>query len=283
MHELKIMHRDIKAENIVLIDTPNTLENVKIIDFGMAKAIRLMGTETEVVGSPHYVAPEVLNESYNNKCDLWSIGVLTYFMLTGEPPFDDEDEDVLMEKIKNEELKINPKLFKGISLNAKEFVMSLLKKNPSERPSATNALKHDWFKHQSEIKVDEDQTRNALANLKNYKKKKSLGIATMNYIGSQVLSSKQCVELTKVFRSLDKNQNGMLNKSEVRQGYEMFGMVIDDDQLEKLFLAVDTAKNGHINYTEFLIAASEQDNLMCTNNLEAAFAKFSDENGFIRA
>lgn len=59
----------------------------------------------------------------------------------------------------------------------------------------------------------------------------------------------------------------------------MFGIDIDDKELTKLFAAVDTAKNGFINYTEFLIAATEQDNLMCTNNLEAAFKKFSNDEG----
>ena len=86
LHDLNIAHRDLKLENILLSD--NT-ENIKLIDFGLSKCLpENTHTMTTRLGTPYYVSPEVLNGSYDKRCDLWSIGVITYFLLTGQPPFE---------------------------------------------------------------------------------------------------------------------------------------------------------------------------------------------------
>jgi calcium-dependent protein kinase len=85
-HDLNVVHRDLKPEN-VLIDKElnNTL---KIIDFGTSIEIQENETLTNTHGTSYYIAPEVLNKKYNKKCDVWSVGVILYILLSGKPPFD---------------------------------------------------------------------------------------------------------------------------------------------------------------------------------------------------
>lgn len=85
LHSKKIVHRDLKLEN-VLLDQKSKFDQIKIVDFGTSTFVKVAKMEDKV-GSPYYIAPEVLNKSYTSKCDLWSLGVITYLLLAGEPPF----------------------------------------------------------------------------------------------------------------------------------------------------------------------------------------------------
>lgn len=97
-HDLKIVHRDIKPEN-VLVDTElnNTL---KIIDFGISIKMKDNEKLSDVKGTSYYIAPEVFEKNYNEKCDVWSIGVIMYILLAGEPPFNGKDDKVIERKVK---------------------------------------------------------------------------------------------------------------------------------------------------------------------------------------
>ena len=98
---------------------------------------------TEKLGTPFYVAPEVLKGKYNEKCDLWSIGVMTYMMLCGKPPFFGSTDQILA-LIKKGEWSFNNN-FKNVSDSAKDFITQSLNMDPDSRPSAEEALKHEWF------------------------------------------------------------------------------------------------------------------------------------------
>lgn len=94
----------------------------------------------ELVGSPYYVAPEVLKGNYGAKCDVWSTGVLCYFSLAGSPPFDGEDDVEIMENIKKGNFLFDPSVMATISPQGQDFIKSLLEMDPSKRPSASEAL-----------------------------------------------------------------------------------------------------------------------------------------------
>lgn len=93
MHAVGIVHRDLKPDNLLYSDKSEDAV-IKIIDFGLSKKIVKPSSLHSLVGTPYYVAPEVLNEdiNYGRACDLWSIGVMVYVMLVGYPPFDGEDK-----------------------------------------------------------------------------------------------------------------------------------------------------------------------------------------------
>ena len=111
MHNLNIAHRDLKPENVLFTTSKN---DIKLIDFGMSKlmpkeACRFMNTK---LGTPYYVAPEVLDGHYDKQCDLWAIGVITYVLLAGEPPFNGENAAAVFKKIKTTDYEFTNEVWK---------------------------------------------------------------------------------------------------------------------------------------------------------------------------
>ena len=100
-HSRGVVHRDLKPENI-LIDSVSKDGKIliKVIDFGAALFISPNGKITELLGTPYYIAPEVLFGNYNEKCDIWSIGVILYILLSGSPPFNGNSDDDIMNSVK---------------------------------------------------------------------------------------------------------------------------------------------------------------------------------------
>jgi calcium-dependent protein kinase len=150
-HEHNIVHRDLKAENILLLNEQDN--TVKIIDFGLATFLESKECFTESVGTVYYAAPEVMTEpvQYDEKADIWSIGVIAFILLAeGTPPFLGDSESGTIELVKNEELHFPTQDWAYVSQEAKEFCSLLLQKDPKKRPSAKEALQHAWLK-QNEI------------------------------------------------------------------------------------------------------------------------------------
>jgi calcium-dependent protein kinase len=99
LHEKGICHRDIKPENLIYSNRDKDGE-LKLIDFGLSRFLKEDEKMFEKVGTPYYVAPEVLHGNYDKRCDLWSIGVITYIILCGYPPFHGSNNAEIFERIK---------------------------------------------------------------------------------------------------------------------------------------------------------------------------------------
>lgn len=153
----------------------------------------------------------------------------------------------------------------------------------TKRPSAEQALQHVWICDHSKIEVNETATKDALDHLKHFHKNNTLKSATFAYIGSQLLSREEKESLAKVFKALDKNGDGKLSKEEVRDGYlAHYGKLISDDEVDKMFSAVDTDNSGYIDYTEFVVASINEKKLLSHDKLKAAFRIFDkDHSGSI--
>jgi calcium/calmodulin-dependent protein kinase I len=147
LHSLGIAHRDLKPENLLLA-SPDANADIKIADFGLSK---IMGPEahmqmTTACGTPGYVAPEVLKcEGYGKSVDLWSAGVIMYILLCGFPPFYEESNALLFEKIMGGKYSFPAPYWTNISPAAKDLVRALLTVDPSKRIPLDKALKHPWI------------------------------------------------------------------------------------------------------------------------------------------
>jgi serine/threonine protein kinase len=144
LHQCGIVHRDIKAENILFEGGQPILA-----DFGLAEFCKLNETTlTEFCGTPGTTAPEIIrNESYGSKCDIYSLGILTYFLLAGYRPFDWTTEPrEEMEAILQNKFCYPEESFADISLEAQDFINRCMFLEPNERPSAEEALQHPWLK-----------------------------------------------------------------------------------------------------------------------------------------
>jgi len=147
LHIRGIVHRDLKPENLLLRD-PDSITEVKIADFGLSKVVgtKFSSLMLTACGTPSYVAPEVLSAiGYDKEVDLWSIGVITYILLCGFPPFYNESLNKLFEEILSAEYDYPEEYWSHISNEAKDFVSKLLVVDPSQRLTAAQALQHVWI------------------------------------------------------------------------------------------------------------------------------------------
>ena len=145
LNSLGILHRDIKAENIILVKG-NDGPFVKLLDFGFATFDLKNSLNIIHCGTLGYSAPEILKkEPYGKSIDMWSIGILAFAMVTGKIPIYDSDHRVVISKTVNLEIDYMSERWKDISFDCMDFVQNLLKKVPDERLGIQQALAHPWF------------------------------------------------------------------------------------------------------------------------------------------
>ncbi|XP_037544549.1 myosin light chain kinase, smooth muscle [Nematolebias whitei] len=144
MHQQNIVHLDLKPENIVCVDTTGT--SIKIIDFGLASRLDRSAPLKVLHGTPEFVAPEVINyEPVSLATDLWSIGVICYILLSGESPFQGSCESETLALVTAAQWEFDDESFQDITEEAKDFIGSLLNKDPRKRMSCEEGLAHPWM------------------------------------------------------------------------------------------------------------------------------------------
>jgi len=145
LHSRNICHRDLKLENWVLESGKDVWSPLKLIDFGLSTHFTPGHRLARVVGSSYYVAPEVLKKSYTEACDLWSLGVIVYMLLSGAPPFYGKNDEAIKASIVQGEYTFPHELFRDVSDEAMAFVSTLLSYNIEYRYTAEQALTHPWL------------------------------------------------------------------------------------------------------------------------------------------
>jgi calcium-dependent protein kinase len=286
-HSLGIVHRDLKPENI-LYESKSKLSEVKIIDFGLSQQSITDDDLNSIVGSPFYVAPEVLDGKYDSKCDLWSIGVITYCLLSGTPPFFSKDKEALFKMIRKDSVKFNKKIWESTSEQAKDFIKYILNKNHKKRPNARKALQHKWF----ENILKEDTNLNhldvgILNSLRNFQEPRQLTKSVLTFIVKK-LKNTEINQLNKSFNILDKDKSGFIDIEQLQKAFEFCNIKIDDEELKEIFHRCAFSKYKSkdniekINYTAFIAAAMDRKNLINRNLLWEVFKNFdSDSKGYI--
>ncbi|KAI0783276.1 Pkinase-domain-containing protein [Abortiporus biennis] len=148
IHECGIVHRDLKPENL-LFRTKKEDADIMIADFGLSRVIEeeKLQVLTEICGTPGYMAPEIFKKTGHGKpVDVWAMGVITYFLLCGYTPFDRDTQQQEMEAIIAGDYKFEPaEYWANVSDTAKDFVKQCLTVDPTNRPTAEEALKHKWL------------------------------------------------------------------------------------------------------------------------------------------
>jgi len=170
-HSKGVIHRDVKPDNLMFVDAD--CKHLKLIDFGFAKLFAPQDCKIqEVLGSPIYMAPEICDKvEYDAKADIWSAGIVTYLLLSGEVPYDISEATDLAKLF----VQIRKKVFtldtlKGeawdeISPEAKKFCISMLNKDPKLRPTAETLLKDPWLENARVGPIGKDKAKNLLGNM----------------------------------------------------------------------------------------------------------------------
>ena len=278
-HSLNIAHRDIKPENILVTDDGD----VKLIDFGLSKQVKNKKMKT-IVGTPYYIAPEVLQGKYGLKCDIWSLGVILYILLSGYLPFGGSNAAEVFEKVTSGEYTFNQKEWKFVSPEAKELIENMLQVDVKKRYNADQWLKQKWFEVASEIKNNEEKDPldpNLLINLLEFKGSSRLRKAAMNLF-VKTLNSVETEALREQFEALDEDHTGQIDASELSNALKKSNLNISDEQINSVIKEIDSAGKNMINYTDFLAATLTTRKLLNENRLMMLFKEFdTDDNGFI--
>ena len=287
LHEHNITHRDLKPENILIskkeIDLLDDEEYfwVKIIDFGTAKIFENNKNEDSVVGSPYYIAPEVLNKDYNEKCDTWSIGVILYMFLVGKPPFDGANSFEIINSIKTKNYdENNPKLLTH-SEEVRDLIKHLLEKDTNKRFSAKEAINHAWFKKFNGRKLfgnfKEKDIQPYIDNLFNYTFSSKIQQLVIAFLVHNLPLTESSNNIIKMYRYFNTSGNCGLTKEELINGLNKYREKNEvEEKVDNIFLLLDGDKNGHIECEEFLRACIDKKEILNDEYLKYAF-KFLDK------
>ena len=284
LHGCGILHRDLKPENILLEEAGDVM-NIKLMDFSAATYLSKDSFLRGASGTAYYIAPEVLTGEYNEKCDMWSCGVIIYILLSGYPPFNGQSDREITEKVKLGVYDFPEESWASISAVARDLIQKLLCP-AADRLSAEQALAHEWLARYGLLQQPEVEVIHAaMENLRNFHNTNKLRDAVHTFITTQCISGQATKQLRAVFRTIDINGDGKLSKEELLKHYELcMGANHAQEEVEKIMGEVDTDNNGFIDYSEFMKAALSQRTVMSSENLRRAFDLFDkDGNGSISA
>ena len=280
-HKNGIIHRDLKPENILLEEEEEATKEyftIKVIDFGTSGKIKKGQKCKDVIGTPFYIAPEVLNNKYDEKCDLWSCGVILYMMLSSEPPFDGDDDNEIYNKILTTDVQFNQQEWENISDDAKDLIKKLLTKNYKDRLSAVESLQHPWIQNIDNQKINfiSIETLNQIVtNLYRYSAVQILQQASIAFIVHNLISREMTKELRKCFIQFDTNGDGRLDKKELINGLKMVDTKNDlEQEVDRVMKIIDVDGNGFIEYEEFLRASLDKNKILTSENVHIVFQLF---------
>ena len=288
LHSKGIIHRDLKLENFLFSSSAQDSE-LKMIDFGLSKHFRYGEIHQEAVGTPYTVAPEVIRGRYDERCDIWAIGVIAFLLLSGDPPFGgcggSESLMTVRANILNGSFEFEPaEIWDLVSPTAKEFINTLLVTNPKLRPTATVAQNLTWLEewaHRS--KTDSDNILNpnvvrALVNFKEFSDMRKLLCEVLSF----TLLPEQIKDLRKEFETLDIDGSGEISLLSLKQvlvtnaGAGSLG-ALTEEEVEDIFNAMRVKKTEtRIRWHEFIAAGLSQCEVD-DRNLRLAFDRLDND------
>ncbi|XP_010518657.1 PREDICTED: calcium-dependent protein kinase 20-like [Tarenaya hassleriana] len=278
-HSLGVMHRDLKPENFLFVNGEEEAA-LKMIDFGLSVFFKPGETFTDVVGSPYYVAPEVLRKHYSHECDVWSAGVIVYILLSGVPPFWDETEQGIFEQVLKGELDFISEPWPSVSESAKDLVRRMLIRDPKKRITAHEVLCHPWVRVDGNA-PDKPLHSAVLSRLNQFSAMNKLKKIAIKIIADS-LSEEEIAGLKQMFKMIDTDNSGHITLQELKNGLERVGANLQDSEIAGLMQAADIDNSGTIDYGEFIAAMVNLNKIQKEDHLFTAFSYFDkDGSGYI--
>ena len=332
LHANRVFHGDIKLENIMLYKTSRkcvkrftvinkdlnsnvnlqkeiddnlgnndyvedmSIYEIKLIDFGCSKFLnkKKHNKLSGIVGTSMYCSPEVIDNSYDEKSDEWSCGVLMYILLCGYWPFEGETEEEIFKNIKNYNIDFDTYELKQVSDNCKDLMKKLLNPDKQNRITAFEALKHPFFTQKlNPMKILTKHKDLSILN-KFFKLKKYPSIlhkVVVAYCCFNFIDKEEERKLNELFRYLDQKKQKKLTLDDFKRGFKEAKISVSSFELKNIMNLLDTDGNNLIEYQEFLRALCNKDDLLNDQNLRAVFdiidkdkkgyANINDINNFI--
>lgn len=288
VHTQKLAHRDLKLENFIF-ENKEEHSPLKLIDFGLSHMANKSGIHKmkSVVGTPYYIAPEILKtqhnkgKTYDERCDVWSLGVLLYMLLSGTPPFGGNDDRGIMESVLKDEVRLRGHPWDEISEDAKDVVMKCLTMDPARRIHTSELMKHPWMERRHNTSKHDNSAvalKGVASSLSNFRGLSKFKKTAVNLIAFTMTPDK-IRELKEAFMACDDNGDGVISYAEFKKGMEGH---IPPSEIEDVFHSIDTDGGGTIEYSEFLAAAISKETYMRTDKLRSAWDQLDeDHNGYL--
>ncbi|XP_039123875.1 calcium-dependent protein kinase 26-like [Dioscorea cayenensis subsp. rotundata] len=278
-HSLGVMHRDLKPENFLLVNKDDDL-SLKAIDFGLSVFFKPGQVFTDVVGSPYYVAPEVLRKKYGPEADVWTAGVILYILLSGVPPFWAETQQGIFDAVLKGVLDFDSDPWPLISDSAKDLIRKMLCPRPCDRLKAHEVLCHPWI-CENGVAPDRALDSAVLSRLKQFSAMNKLKKMALRVI-AESLSEEEIAGLKEMFQAMDTDNSGAITFDELKEGLRKYGSNLKESEIRDLMNAADVDKSGTIDYGEFIAATLHINKLEREEHLAAAFSYFDkDGSGYI--
>jgi len=286
-HGKRIAHRDLKPENL-LLQSPSNDRDLKIADFGFAKRCPSTNCLTTQCGTPGYVAPEILEGvPYGTQSDMWSLGVISYILLGGYPPFIENNQRELFRKIRRGNYEFHEEYWGSVSPDAKNLISSLLTVDPTKRLTAKQALRSPWITGSDEKLAGYDLGAN-LEEFKKFNAKRKFKAAVKGVIATNMmktfvggakatslerkLTEEDIADLKETFRMFDKDGGGTISMAELKGVMERLGTKVSDKELREIISTVDENNDGEIDMSEFITMMKKMPEKK--NELREAFKTF---------
>ncbi|KAJ8533074.1 hypothetical protein K7X08_015963 [Anisodus acutangulus] len=277
-HKHGVIHRDLKPENFLFA---NKKENspLKAIDFGLSIFFKPGEKFSEIVGSPYYMAPEVLKRNYGPEIDVWSAGVILYILLCGVPPFWAESEQGVAQAILRGAIDFKREPWPSISEGAKNLVRQMLEPDPKLRLTAKQVLEHPWIQNAKKAPNvplgDVVKSRLKQFSLMNRFKRKALRVI------ADFLSNEEVGDLKETFNKIDTDNDGIVSVEELNAGLQKNSQLAESE-VQMLIEAIDTNGKGTLDYGEFIAVSLHLQRMAHDEHLHKAFSYFDkDGNGYI--
>jgi calcium-dependent protein kinase len=281
LHARGIVHRDIKPDNFLFANT-SADSDLKLIDFGLSNKFgnKFKKMET-IVGTPSYIAPEVIKGSYDDKCDLWSAGVIMFVLLSGKLPFLGSNNVEVLTRVQEGKYSFDSEVWDPVSAQAKDLLTKLLVKAPSSRLSAREALEHPWFSSsQAPVQLLKPEI---LSCLRKYKARSAFQKEALNVLVRR-LNRLEVEDLGMAFEALDRDNTGLVTTEQLKSVLEEAGCSLVQQEIAGIMKNVDFSGDGCIEYSEFIAATigslfklEEEEVWMCFKHFD------TDHTGFITA
>ncbi|GLT64607.1 hypothetical protein SLA2020_370890 [Shorea laevis] len=278
-HRHGVMHRDLKPENFLFANKKEAAP-LKAIDFGLSVFFKPGERFTEIVGSPYYMAPEVLKRNYGEEVDVWSAGVILYILLCGVPPFWADTEQGVAQAIIRSVINFKRDPWPKLSENAKDLVKKMLDPDPSRRLTAQQVLDHPWLQN-AEKGLDVSLGESVKARLKQFSVMNKLKKRALRVIAEH-LSVEEVAGIKEKFKMMDTGNKGKIDTDDLRVGLQKLGQNVPDADIQILMEAGDGDRDGYLDYREFCVISIYLRKIGIDEHLKKAFEFFDqNESGYI--
>jgi len=281
-HAQSVMHKDLKLQNVMVIcdanGRPRNPTHCVVLDFGFAEVFTPHRRDYVPSGSPMFCAPEVFRRNFSNKCDVWSVGVMAYCLMTGRFPFEPNPADLpnLQRMLLGpQSANWSPLDGANVSADAKQFCRRLVDKDERRRPEAKTCLQDGWF-------FSKRMTRASMApqlmnHLLDFQNQSFVLRAIQNLLAAKMdTGDVQVNRINRLFASLDKDKDGVLTSDELAEGLRQLG--VNQDQISGVVSALAMDGTGTVTYTNFLAACVRKSIATLEGSLMHAFNQFDRKN-----